>query len=206
MYVFELKDVPRRAGEAVLDWDRGVTYPLREKKKIGLPLRKDTEFFSLAGGRQFIVRPSVTERSCWFGGTDEEPFLVEMDVKVAQLYIDSAGDEEEFYRTLVPNSVLAMATENDVMYKRQGDIFASRFSGEKNAERNLARLLKKEVKQGEMTILGTRHVGKGLGFVHDENVFFRGVLVAPDHVPLNLSDGLYLLGQTKYITHPAQAD
>lgn len=209
MYVFELKQLPRQADKARLAWDTGISTPRRDTKHISLPRDNMAQFFSLREGNQFLYKPHIANRSSnrfWFGGTDEEPFLVEMEEAAGNAFIQSYGSEQGFYNALVPQHIATLCKETGQDYRRQGDIFGARFCGEAHFERNLAHVLKTEVKHGESQVLGTRHVGKGAFMRVGDATLFRGVLLAPDHAPLNLSDGLYVLGQTRHIVNPTNAD
>lgn len=209
-----MKELPKTADKARLEWSYGLGTPQRQGNKIGLPKDKTARYFSLNGGSQFIIDvgnfSSGNMRRVWFGGTDEEPFLVEMNSAVADYFIENEGSVESFYNRLVPENVLSLSDETGIPYKRQGDIFAAKFCGERYFEDRLAKLMEVRIEQGEMRLLGTRHVGKGrsLSIINGNGrrMLFTGVVEAPDHKPMNLSDGLYLIGQTREIVNPAQAD
>ena len=208
MYLFEVKNLSKKADKANLEWTTGISAPIRDKKEIALPLDRRASYFPLQEGRQFLFRQN---NRAWFGGTDEEPFLVELEQAVANKFIEFEGLENKFYNLLVPNEVFNLSDETSNKYKRQGDIFAVRFCGESYFEKRLASLLKTEVKSGEFNVLRTRHIGKGITISIGNSTtgmsqLFKGRLEAPDHRPLLLEDGLYLLGQTKYIVNPTNAD
>ena len=206
MYLFELKNPPKRADKAIIEWDRGQREPERESNKISLPYNLEAQYFSLREGSQFLIKHYGR---MWFGGTDEEPFLVEMDGGLIDKFIGFQGDEQCFYGSLVPDNILNLSKETDAHYKRQGDIFAARFCGEKYFAKNLAKIVRLSIKEGEHSILGTRHTGRGTGIwnIGDRSTaLFRGKIEAPDHKPLDLEDAFYLLGQTKHIINPTKAD
>ena len=214
MYVFEMKKLPTKADKALLEWDSGMNAPERNRANIGLPRNPSAEFYSLRNGNQFLYR---TGNRMWFGGTDEEPFLVEMDPKLIGTYVQSQGSDDALYRELVPESILKITSEVSPTrsYRRQGDIFAARFCGEQYFEKNLSFMVRTSVRRGEFNVLGTRHVGLGTGlWINEEsrqgdlrgNVLFRGVIQAPDHHPLELNDAFYMLGQTRHIINPTNAD
>ncbi len=210
MYLFEMKDLPKTADKAILEWDKRIARPRREREKISLPYDPLTMYFPLQGGNQFLLSYNDdSNRRTWFGGTDEEPFLVEMESDVRSAYIQSHGSEKALYEHLVPENILRISQENNVLYKRQGDIFAVRFCGEQYFEKNLAYIAKMRIVEAkEKSVLATRHLGTGIGVLltEGENVLFKGKIEAPDHKPLDLSDAFYLLGQTRHIVHPTQAD
>jgi hypothetical protein len=214
MYLFEMKDLPKSADKAALEWDRGVRVPSREGKRIALPLDQRPCYFPLQEGRQFLLYlPRGGQREAWFGGTDEEPFLVEMNPEVIEHFLSSSGSAEAFYNYLVPESVTTLSGETGVPYRRQGDIFAARFCGEQYFEKRLARLLgnRANVHNSRFRVLGTRHEARGTVVTIDEGgvqskTLVRGTIEAPDHKPLVLDDGIYLLDQTRHIVHPTKAD
>ena len=213
MYIFEMKGkLPTRADKASLGWDRTQSQPSRDGKTITLPWEDKDFYFPLREGKQFLFASKRRSESVWFGGTDEEPFLVEMQRQALDAYVNTSGSEQDFYRALVPERVLEMAQENHESYRRQGDIFATRFCSEPYFEKSISRLAHCKVTEGETRILGTRHQGRGRCIIFDphatspSNILFKGVIEAPDHAPLRLEDGFYLLGQTRHIVQPTQAD
>ncbi len=214
MYVFEMKELPKSAGKAILEWDKGVKSFSRDKNRIVLPLNQRLSYFPLQEGNQFLAYlPRDRQREAWFGGTDEEPFLVEMNPEVAEHFVNDCGSEKAFYEYLVPESVAILSKETGVPYRRQGDIFAARFCGEPYFEARLKMLLgnRADMHNGQFRVLGTRHEAKGLAITIEKDypqsrILFKGTIEAPDHKPLALDDGLYLLDQTRHIVHPTKAD
>ena len=92
MYVFEMKELPKSAGKAILEWDKGVKSFSRNKKRIVLPLNQRLSYFPLQEGNQFLAYlPRDERREVWFGGTDEEPFLVEMEPEVAEHFENTSA-------------------------------------------------------------------------------------------------------------------
>jgi len=227
MQLFEISDLPKKAGKAVIHFDEAQSTPKRDGKDICLPKEPLARFFPIDDGKQFLYKGGE-DRGCWFGGTDEEPFLVEMDSNAFDAFLQGARNfgnpllrEQAFYRSLVPSIVDKISAETGIAYRRQGDIFAARYCSDnygfaKNLQA-LSRLSKRgkgiiEVEQSTESVFGTRHEGKGT-FVHvkDEYHFssaqlFTGTLNTPDHKPLSLDDGLYVLGQTRFIAQPQNAD
>lgn len=124
MRLFELEQkfgsLPDKAGVAVLDW--GKDWPTRDGKTIKLPAYTETQFFPLRDGAQFLLQ--IPGRDCarvFFGGTDEQPFLVELDSNVVvSLHIG----EEEFFNVIKPNGVKVLEGAFDTKAVRQGDWFA----------------------------------------------------------------------------------
>ena len=213
-----MQNLPERADKALLKWDSAITVPQRDKNKITLPLLKSglLSYFPLQQGRQFLTvlnGQNLSQQRAWFGGTDEEPFLVEMHPEVVLHFIKNGGSEDNFYRFLVPEEIINISKETGVSYKRQGDIFAIKFCGEQYFESRLNRLLgnKSKIYNGRFSVLGTRHEANGLAITIEEDhlrnkILFKGNLEAPDHKPLVLDDALYVLGQTRHIVYPQNAD
>lgn len=210
MYLFEIRGkLPKRADKAVLEWC-DCAIPKREGVKIYLPDNALSIFFRLQEGKQFLFEK---DKRYWFGGTDEEPFLVEMEQQVITNYIKKNGSENVFYRSLVPEIVANIAAETNTIHKRQGDIFAARFCHNLFLK-DLEKLIEFggyhrdyiQVKEGSFNLLGTRHEGKGTAVKIEDKLLFSGVVNAPDHALLSLDDGLYVIGQTQYIVDPRKAD
>jgi hypothetical protein len=215
MHVIEIKrELPRLADKAKIEWVEETIRPRRDGKTIYLPKNRAGLYSPLREGKQFLVKLNdkySPTNGVWFGGTDEEPFMVEIERTPFDEYWTS-GSEQAFYQSLVPRGILEIAEENNIEYKRQGDIFAVKFCSEKYFDKNLARIVNCTVKEGETRILRTRHIGIGIGIIlsglnsTSSPLLFKGVIEAPDHAPLNLEDGFYLLEQTRYLVNPAQAD
>jgi hypothetical protein len=98
MYLFEMQDLPKKADKALLEWDNATLIPIREKNRIAMPRNPTNIYYPLQNGRQFLMKTKIAGGGVWFGGTDEEPFLVEMNKEVLDFYIDSEGKEQSFYR------------------------------------------------------------------------------------------------------------
>jgi len=203
MHLFEMKHLPKKADKAHIEWNSEIMFPERTEKMIVLPKNNSTVYYTLQEGRQFLL---WTQGKAWFGGTDEEPFLVELQTRAIDNYTAAGGDIEIFYNSLVPDNVRKISRETETPYKRQGDIFAARFCGEKYFEKRLSNLLGTKINEGEGSVFGTRHVARGLLFNVGQSSLFKGTIEAPDHKPLVLDDALYLLGQTQYIVNPKNAD
>lgn len=211
MYMFELKGkLPKKADKAVLEWDNAARSVGRDGPKIHLPYDPLSFFYPLQEGRQFLF---INKKRYWFGGTDEEPFLVEMEDGAIANYINGFGSENKFYDGLIPRIVAEVAAENNTVPKRQGDIFAAMFC-HNNFLKDLEKLFEfggnckgdLQVREGSFNLLHTRHEGKGSVVQIFDKLLFSGVVKAPDHAPLSLEDGLYVIGQTRYITDPSKAD
>ena len=104
MRLFEVQqkfgDLPQKAGIAVLNWKGSVAS--RDGKTITLPTHDDEiQFFPLLDGMQFLLQvPSIRQITrVFFGGTDEQPFLVEMD---SEVITSLRGGEESFFNEIKP--------------------------------------------------------------------------------------------------------
>ena len=206
MYLFEIKDLPKKAGKAKIEWDWSISTPKRDRKEIYLPENPTATFFHLKDETQFLFD---SNGKTWFGGTDEEPFLVELDREALNKFIIGKGNEEIFYQSLVPQKIKDISVELNSPYKRQGDVFAARLCEEKYLEKTLSRLLSEpefKVEHGMSNVLRTRHIGKGTFVRINRRELFRGIIEAPDHKTLNLEDALYVLDQTRYLVNPSNAD
>ncbi len=217
MLLTELKGRrPTRAGKARIEYASRDTYPERRGDTIVLPSCGDLELYRLQPGwNQFIVRQGYN--TTWFGGTDENPFLVHISDTPYRAYCK--GGPEGFYRSLVPDLP-------GPAYRRQGDIFASSipFSWEE-VLRALKLILGWNSEVVESCpdergggLFGTRHHLKGVqlrssvrlpveGSGRTDTFFIlaEGTVVAPDHTDMKL-EGVYALAQTRHLQDPRIAD
>lgn len=207
---------PIRAGKAVLEYvkpDRLDTkVPFRKRTHIVLPDFSDLELLQLQEDwNQFLI---VLQDAVWFGGTDENPFLVEMNRDCLQCFF--RGGREGFYRDLVPTLITELVQEFGGEYIRQGDIFAwpVPFSWREieKAHRIVYTKRLKMLGTQKQQVFGTRHtlVGKGFGsplrlLGRDLQAVVEGTLTAPDHSPRELK-GPHVLAQTRLLWHPQSAD
>jgi len=199
--------------------------PTREGDIINIPnqgydlvqLLPDFSQFLLIGKR--IAGNDDTSCRCFFGGTDERPFLVE-------IYSDSVchchkGDKTwlnlwrsgEFYDELKPPLIKKLESKYGNKTKRQGDIFAFPlpvasweealvFFGDIGG--------RTAVPDYPHSIFGTRHsFTGGLIYTLDEDegdiAVGTGAIKAPDHKDLVLNE-VYILAQTYNLAHPEMAD
>lgn len=205
--ISELSDRPERAGKAVLEW---VPKGSLERKETTITLPEKGNYngasYSIAflkNNEQFIVADGDTpSANIGFGGTDENPFLVNLQPFVLGIYLIEG--EESFYQALVPPIIRLFSDVLEEDWKRQGDIFALPLPEDWTSQK----LMLDESFSVERSnpIFGTRHFGHGIFFESRGLTLFRGTVIAPDHSPLNLEDGLYALGQTAYLAHPRKAD
>jgi len=122
MRLFEAKQafggLPKKAGIAVLRWSKNVNRPSLSGKTIKLPSYNDVQFFPLLKGKQFLLE---TDDGVYFGGTDERPFLVELEDVVMNALHKS---EEAFFNAIKPRDAKALEKAFGVTAVRQGDWFA----------------------------------------------------------------------------------
>ena len=159
----------------------------------------------------------------WFGGTDEEPFLVQLQPQVFEAFSKSASkqrgkQEEVFKESLKPTTIKALETAFGVRALRQGDIFACPLPFKIDALQGAALALQ----MGDITInhdaekaslFGTRHsitgtlgtFGTHRGNRDSSTVVGVGILRAPDHQPLELKTP-HILAQAEYLYEPTKAD
>ncbi len=127
MKLFELGNRrPTEAGLAVLKYSKEekLVAPRREANTIILPDEPNSDLFLLKNGDQFIFRkePKYNEwEELWFGGTDENPFLVHLDPAPYKEYISKG--ENAFFLSIAPPEAIEMAKKFKTRVIRQGDIF-----------------------------------------------------------------------------------
>lgn len=221
------KHLPKQAGVAEIKWTEG-GLPRREGTQIALPLTETCEFRPLKNDRQFIYytpRRQYQEAQCWFGGTDEAPFLVELakPAETAKLLVAEKG-EAAFYQYLKPSDAKFVEQLFGQEAKRQGDIFAVAVPWSWEELQGFAMLLGAAVrgskpKDGQVRVFETRHVlqGQCLETVtpqvtsYNERigerrmVFGSGILEAPDHAP-RILEGVHALFQVEVLARPREAD
>jgi hypothetical protein len=199
-----------------------VSVPERFGEDIFLPPVRNAEFHLLNDGSQFLYRIPPVESSrgyrysgsLYFGGTDENVFLVQLEQRLYNLFIKDG--EDRFYDALKPEPIKNVEEKWKIVTKRQGDIFASPLpiSWEEIEKVIYLYLFKKPevVEVEEKTIFGTRHKITGPCIENLQTKTYRpsysiaeGLIEAPDHTPLEL-EGLHLLAQTNGLVDPTQAD
>jgi len=207
---------PKKAGKAVLEYGRSDQYPYRKDDVIVLPDRGDLELYRLQPGwNQFVARFDFS--TVWFGGTDENPFLVRINDAPFREYCQRGP--RGFYESLVPE--LPGQT-----YRRQGDIFATPipFTWDeiiKALQYILgwsARATVAKPDENGGGLFGTRHhlVGmelastvrlpiEGSNWADHFFVIAEGTVRAPDHTDMKL-EGVCALAQTQHLHDPRVAD
>ena len=68
---------------------------------------------------------SQENRQIFFGGTDEQPFLVQLYQQSLEVLFKEGV--KGFYQSLIPKKLLYLAKKFNLEFKRQGDIFAIPF-------------------------------------------------------------------------------
>lgn len=253
MKLFEMTDLPTEAGEAKIHFGsppktgifarvrqekEEIRMPVRNGPDIYLPNMSELEFYPLQNeGRkdQFLAKfidESYRPDRVFFAGTDERPFMVEIETYLFGVYRDDG--EEAFYRALKPGSVRKLEREFNVVAKRQGDIFCVPYPGDfswKNINNALSFISlggwkdRLEIEVNGINVFGTRHQLSGY---YAENPSIRiidaflpngqetrrprwrwsiaeGVLTAPDHEDLTL-DQPHVLFQAEGLANPKLAD
>lgn len=200
-----------------------VKEPRRDGNTIILPLTPLAQIYPLRNGEQFLYQMGCdngrghTYFRYWFGGVDENLFLVEIREDPAIRYLNHG--EDEFYRALKPERIGFLEKIQNTKSERQGDIFAvplnidikDRFiQREEMNGVNFSQRIRtphlEEVK--DYRLFETRHKLDGIIFeypsyqdevfhpTHPYNLFGKGkgivgtgVIKSKDHAPLILSKG-----------------
>lgn len=228
MRLFDIveKHLPRQAGKATIRWSTSA-YPARDGSVITLRLEENGEFIPLKDGEQFLYLRGAgihQQRQVFFGGTDENPFLTELDPSVRNIALVVAERGESiFYDALKPEKIKHMELGFGVQSRRQGDIFAVPVDWTWERLRACAAILNLatgDANAGKLQVFGTRHVLEGRwletvtyykdGFGNAvvgkaRTLFAMGTLKAPDHSPLVLK-GIHVLAQVGVLARPREAD
>lgn len=204
--------VPDRVGSVEITMrrlgDRPGSLVDRKGNTITLANAHDLRFYLIKEGRQFVYAGSDEQgrREVYFGGMDESPFLVQLDLASIEGLI--AG-EEGFFAGLKPRNTRSW--ENVLMStsKRQGDFFATgpkkRMGWAQFFKRHASRSeWKTKVVEGE-SLRGTRHKFTGFLATNGTNLIGEGTIEAPDHQPLVLH-GPHLIEQAVHLMKPQEAD
>lgn len=217
MKLFEMAERPSKHGQATVVFDPQVNFPVRQKRTIHLPEQVELEYYPLARGRQFLVRIPASiardrETQVWFGGTDERPFLVRLQVEAFMSFVH--GGEEGFFTALIPKEAAQLAGQLSLKLRRQGDIFAIDLAADWEEILKASRLINGQAPQPTShttPVFGTRHEVSGLGVaklsLYGKTLTFvsSGKLQAPDHRPLDL-ERPHVLFQAGYLWSPKDAD
>ncbi len=216
MRVVEM-DLPKAAGAAKLRFLAPHEMPgreisLRKKDEIFLAHTEEARFYPLKKGEQFLyTNDGGRGRSLYFGGMDESPFLVELEMAAFENLLDG---EEAFFDGLKPTWLRNTERETKKRAKRQGDFFA--FSSTKD----LSTFLRLHMSRGnnatvhiveKLSLEGTRHQFSGMYLSVFNNARERigfggeGTIEAPDHALLKL-DGPHIITQALHLVRPKEAD
>lgn len=217
MRLFEMKTLPETFGKAKIEYVKGKTAPYRDGRTIVIPSDGNTELFVL-NRSQFLLHLPLS-RSDWFGGTDENPFLVRLDEEPFRAFLEGGvlGDAR-FYAMLRwrEAGLLALAVKRNV--KRQGDIFAVPLNVAWGTLERCFRVASQGLEIAPCdgySVFGTRHSLRGKAINHGGRVqvygistpfIGSGVLSAPDHSNLDLGDKPHALYQTAHLYDPTRAD
>lgn len=216
-------EIPPKAGDATL-MPRAhhslMQVAERKENEIYFPGNILSRFYFLKKGEQFLMTYPRNDRSggshLFFGGTDEKPFLVELEFSAFE---DLVKGEDAFFQGLKSPVTCEWEGYLGKKAKRQGDWFAigttrnfqswpkfmsEHFYGEEFAIESVE----------SQPLNNTRHRLVGL-YAHatrekqsrwsGEFIIAEGEIHAPDHEPLALK-GPHLLFQADHLLHPQQAD
>lgn len=215
-------EIPKNAGKAKIEWlapDQS-SLPRRDKNIIYLPAYQKAQFHKLAWGVQFLFvfhERSYGQLLVYFGGTDEEPFLVQLDSEVLSYY--ERGGEKGFYAALKPRVIKDLEEAFEVESERQGDIFGVPIPMSWELLGKSVKLYSALEGKGydyepeqvkDRAVFGTRHLFSGyelqIGLGKIESLIFgEGLIKAPDHADLILTR-VHVFGQTSFLINPQKAD
>ena len=211
--------LPAAAGKAKIFFDEKLNEPQRKEGDIVLPLRQQSKYIPLQKGETFLfmVPPRQYSGGQWwqayFGGTDEEPFLVQLQPQIYDHF--TKNGEEGFLDALKPPLIKLAERLFWKGCRRQGDIFAAPTVFCHKTIQLFDALGRKDGKLGESRATGewnvfkTRHILNGTLFdleISGQSFSVgEGVIEAPDHEELKL-DFPHILAQTAYLFDPSKAD
>lgn len=220
MRLFEVEQklggLPKKAGIAVLDWRRSYE-PTRNGRTIQLPASEEVQFFPLLDGVQFLLQIPGRDARAFFGGTDEQPFLVELEPSVI---VSLRGGEEGFFNAIKPNGAKVLEEAFDTKAVRQGDWFAVPLPLSWRAACGMAALVEHDPrviepgneKERKVQLRWTRHnlIAEHYINMRGDNrlgctLVGEGLLKAPDHEDRILK-GPHAFFQTAHLVDPKQAD
>ena len=207
------REKPDMAGVAQLKYE-DCREPYRDGDILHLPEHAVCEMFPLkTDWEQFLFHKNSR---LWFGGTDERPFLVELNSRSLATFLNSGISA--FYHELIPRNLLRLAElipAHQCKIRRQGDIFylsvsfspfriadaIEMYTGDKPTFKNAV----------EYPVFSTRHIFNGEGFNdirlfgEEVSLMVRGQITAPDHETVIL-ERMSILGQTSMLIDPRKAD
>ena len=206
--------LPKEMGKALMVYSDDEKEPSRKGNVITIPNGPFWDFFPL-GKEQFIFVSN--HFGCWFGGTDENPFLVRLDQSATSRFVESRGKVEAFYASIKPPFATSLERRFGTKSIRQGDIWATPVGETWKSIIDSHRVaigvqFTAGMAPKENRIFGTRHTLKG-NIVEDARLFgigqtivlVSGVISAPDHSDMVVEQPS-ILSQTHYLYAPEKAD
>lgn len=219
MKLFEMQQLPQKAGMTLLEFSpNSWSNPTRNGQTIILPKRPEDELFSLKGGQQFLFRcagrttSGSEETQFWFGGTEENAFLVRLTQPPFSAF--QKDGETGFFAALKPKAVTKCETAFNVPTRRQGDIFAVAIPYSWQELSQALLLCHGEEctpkKVTDQSLFETRHTftgrfGKARVF-GEQHCVGEGIISAPDHSPLSIKNGVYIIAQASGLFSSKVAD
>jgi len=195
---------PKVAGVAKIKY--GTTaFDRAERRGSTITLPNDSTVYKLERGRKFVAvvaQPSwMNGERGWFGGTDEKPFLAELNRDAIDALLSYS--EEFFFQFLRPESIDEVADKTGAKPRRQGDIFAIKLplswkaiaTRDFGKRRWLENILDNDYMYGEgnrsHNVFNTRHRLQGPASLLEDGfgeprMIGEGILKAPDHKPVKL--------------------
>ncbi len=217
--VYHNTDVlPDRAGQVHLIY-KDTLHPLRKNEIIQIP-KDNYVLYILPDTSQFLLASEGKGHRTWFGGTDESPFLVELQDSDygEKSYFVSMWEKGIFYEELKPSVIKYYEKKyGQEKTRRQGDFFIYPLPGTKNNWEQIidwAQAFGKDVdvftasKGGQgLPINGSRHTffGEHLRGSSGGVTIVKGVLEAPDHKTLEIPD-ISIIAQINHLKNRERAD
>lgn len=201
----------KKFGDAKIELIDPKSPPRREEQTIFLPKGPGVTLAPILKNTQFILRRE-RENEVWFGGTDERPFLVQLDRRVWGWF--ESGGEQEIFNALKPSLITDEEQKINRATERQGDIFFLDYGFDWKHVNSLFSILRgkklPKTNPGSHAVFGTRHVLEGEMCrieTADKHIytFGTGTLKAPDHADRELPT-VHLLAQATCLFNPAKAD
>lgn len=198
--------------------------PERQGQTITLPRSAIREVYPLRGGEMYLAKFDPPFRFMFFG-TDEDVFITGVSKRAFQAF--QAGGEEAFFGAMKPQVIKNLEAEGFGPAVRQGDIWACRYMPDwQNICRSKmlscpAQEIGEPIIVSSRPLVGTRHLLKGelmiasvinkvtekrrkrkhhLQISKKTYIFATGTVSAPDHKPLELRDGIYLLARSENLS------
>jgi len=203
--------LPDRAGMAQLIY-KDVPHPSRENDIITIPA-SNYDLYILENTSQFLLLQTGEKKKAWFGGTDENPFLVELaDADYSNISLfQPLWEKHEFYDAIKPDIIKTYEKKFGVKKTmRQGDFFLYPLP-EQNWDKVLLwastfgyrdNYYDCQKGSGGLPLKETRH--RFWGKICTD-IVSDGLIKAPDHKPLEFKE-ICVLAQTKHLFNPKRAD